>query len=902
VQMQHLDVDIDKVLKVKNAAEVTLQEPPGYKSKLKRFQKKGVAFLYLAKRGGIFDACGTGKTHVVMALMCLLKSRGELGRCLYVVPAADLLAKSEELGRFTDLNFTAASGTFSKRLAAYNGNFDVIIVSYEVTRGRDFEYLEALKFDTIILDESHVFRNSNTQTAEAVLALTAGASRVVTLSATPIQMSLVDMWSQSKAWHNGIFGTLHSFKRRYVIEEEQEGWRGIRKFHKKNIIGYKNLALPLSARVLTPVGWTIMGELKIGDVVSTPDGGTAEVLDVFDQGPQDIWRIPLSDGSIVESTLDHLWTVKSTLYPQRGWQTLSLEEILKRVAYEGQGYQIPKSGAWEPRTPVQLPVDPYLLGLLLGDGSIKQGTPLLCVAHGEEELLKYAILPKGVVWSKAQRNGESKSSFYSCISNTVENINCLACGIKMIYDAPKSKRSATANSHIGRGLCRTCYSKLYNINAHTDFSITSENPLTLILRELGVWGSCSKDKHIPVEFFNSSSCDRRALLQGLLDTDGWVSNDGSRVHFTTVSSQLATDVVELVRSLGGVAYQHKYTHAENEKILGCGFYYKVVIRLEGELFRLQRKARRLAGRNSLPKKTGRYLRTATFDRVALSRCIKISSSEGLFVTNDYVPTHNCEFQRIIEPFFLRRSIADVEDEMPRLLVHKEWGYLRPAQRTVYDELRKGAVTLLSNGQRKEARKSIHSMQMVVNSTACLGTEQDVSWKLDWLMGQLHKDASGLSGSMSSDKVVLFAQHKSTIRVVTQRLQGAGIGYVTMTGDISKDERERFRKRFWDDPACQVLIGTTAIECSANLHCARFLVAIDSLSNPQRVEQLVGRIRRTGSEHKTVVFVMLLTNDTFEERLHNRLEKRQATVDKVFVESSDIFDSLSDFELQQLFKD
>jgi SNF2 family DNA or RNA helicase len=497
------DIDIDLVRRIKNAPEVLLKTPSGYKSDLKRFQRKGVAFLYAAKRAGCFDSCGTGKTHIVMALMCLLKSRDELGRCLYMLPAADILAKVEELTKFTDLNFAAALGKFPKRLAVYNSSYDVTLVSYEAARGKDFEYLQEMKFDTIILDESHVFRNSATKTAEVVLKLTEQAKRVVTLSATPIQMSLVDIYTQSKAWHHGIFGSEHSFKRRYVIEEEIDGWRGARRFSKKHIVAYKNLS---------------------------------------------------------------------------------------------------------------------------------------------------------------------------------------------------------------------------------------------------------------------------------------------------------------------------------------------------------------------------------------------------------------EFQRIIDPFFLRRSIADVEDELPELIVLKHWGFLLPAQRSVYEELRKGTVQLLCNGKRREARKNIHSMQMVVNSTAALGVDADYSWKLDWLMGELHKDASGLGGSMANDKVVVFAQHKASVRVIANRLKEAGIGYVIMTSDSNKEERQVFRKRFWDDPDCQVMIGTTAIECSANLHCARFLVALDSLPNPQRVEQLVGRIRRTGSEHKTVVFIMLLTNATFEERLHKRLEKRQATVNKVFVESSDLFDALSDLELTQLFSD
>ena len=498
------DINLELALQIKKASAVEFTEPPGYLSALKGFQKKGVAFLYTIKSGAIFDTTGSGKTHIVMALMCLLKSRDELGSCLYVVPAADLLSKVEELGKFTNtLNFAAASGKLSNRISVYNTSYDVILVSYEVLRGQDFEYLKALNFNTVILDESHVFRNSATKTAEHVLSITKNASRVVTMSATPIQMSLVDVWAQSRSWNQGIFGTESSFKRRYVIEEEEEHNVRRHRFKKRRIVGYRNLS---------------------------------------------------------------------------------------------------------------------------------------------------------------------------------------------------------------------------------------------------------------------------------------------------------------------------------------------------------------------------------------------------------------ELKQILDPFFLRRTIADIEDELPALLVDTRWGSLLPAQRSVYEELRKGTVQLICNGQRHEARKHIHSMVMCVNSTAALGVEADYSWKFDWLIAELHRDASGFSGSMANDKVVVFAQHKATLRVLSKRLLNEGIKFVVMTGDDSKESRQQRRRQFWEDEDTRVLIGTTAIECSMNLQVARFLVAVDSLPNPQRVQQLVGRIRRIGSKHKTVVFVMLLTENTFEEKLHARLEKRQAVVNKVFEEESDIFSALSDFELTQLFSD
>ena len=884
------DIDIEKVLRVKNAPNVEMREPPGYKSKLKRFQKKGVAFCYTAKRSGLFDSCGTGKTHIVMALACLLKSRDELGRCLYLLPAADILAKAEEFATFSDLNFAAAVGPLSSRLSVYNSFFDVTFVSYEVARGRDFEYLKAMDFDTIILDESHVFRNSGTKTAEVVLKLTEGASRVVTLTATPIQMSLVDIYTQSKAWHHGIFGTEHSFKRRYVVEEDMDGWRGIRRFSKRQIVGYKNLSLPMSAPVLTPRGWQTMQDMQVGSVISTPDGGTAIVEKIFDLGEKDIWKIVFSDGSVAESTLDHLWTVQATANPYRGWQTLPLKRILELIGQEKQGYRIPASAAWEPVSPVVLPLDPYLLGVLLGDGGMTS-TPELYLAHGEEELLEYVQLPSQTKWGALRQNGLGK-----CWKVSIQNILpkiCRECGCELLWGNPRHRTSIT---HAGRGLCNRCYGRLCGQGKLSSYDEVGENPVTLALRELHIQGCVDRTKFVPPEVFVASSIDRRSVLQGLLDTDGWVSKDGTRVHFVSSSAQLAMDVTALVRSLGGVSYTRRYRRKDGT------VYYKAIVRLSGELFRLRRKAARLFGRVSPEGKTGRYLRGASFDRVEDARCIKISSEDGLFITNDYVPTHNSEFKRIINPFFLRRSIADVEDELPELIVLKHWGALLPAQKTVYEELRKGTVQLICNGKRREARKNIHSMQMVVNSTAALGVEADYSWKMDWLMAELHKDATGLGGSMANDKIVVFAQHKSTLRVLAKRLKDAGIGYVVMTGDDSKEDRQSRRQKFWTDTTTQVMIGTTALECSMNLHCARFMVALDSLPNPQRIEQLVGRIRRTGSVHKTVVFVMLLTNDTFEEKLHTRLEKRQATVDKVFVESSDIFSALSDFELTQLFTD
>jgi intracellular multiplication protein IcmO len=66
---------------------------------------------------------------------------------------------------------------------------------------------------------------------------------------------------------------------------------------------------PVHALVLTPTGWRTMGSLRVGDIVCTPDGGSAAVLDVFEQGEREVWTVRTRDGRKAEATGDHLWRV-----------------------------------------------------------------------------------------------------------------------------------------------------------------------------------------------------------------------------------------------------------------------------------------------------------------------------------------------------------------------------------------------------------------------------------------------------------------------------------------------------------------------------------------------------------------------------------------------------------------
>ena len=65
-------------------------------------------------------------------------------------------------------------------------------------------------------------------------------------------------------------------------------------------------AQPLDALLLTPIGWKQMGDVKVGDLVYSENGKPAQVLGVYPQGEQDVYKITFSDGTSTECSKDHL--------------------------------------------------------------------------------------------------------------------------------------------------------------------------------------------------------------------------------------------------------------------------------------------------------------------------------------------------------------------------------------------------------------------------------------------------------------------------------------------------------------------------------------------------------------------------------------------------------------------
>ncbi len=263
-------------------------------------------------------------------------------------------------------------------------------------------------------------------------------------------------------------------------------------------------AQPYDARVLTPEGFKPFGSLQVGDLVIGSNGTPTPVIGIYPQGPKQVYRVTTQDGSSTVCCGEHLWTVATPEDKRRGRRrTLETREM---IGQERRGnirrYELPVVAPVH-LEPQDVPLDPYVLGLLLGDGSIScRTTPGFSTADPElARAMEDALADIELV----------RKSDYDYVLRHV-----------------KGQRGG----------------------------VIVANPVTVAIRELGLAGATSGTKFVPDVYKQNSIDVRLAVLQGLLDTDGGpVVQAGRtcRVQYTTTSARLRDDVIYLVQSLGGVA-------------------------------------------------------------------------------------------------------------------------------------------------------------------------------------------------------------------------------------------------------------------------------------------------------------------------------------------------------------
>lgn len=273
----------------------------------------------------------------------------------------------------------------------------------------------------------------------------------------------------------------------------------------------KNLSV--SCEVATPDGMRKMGDLRVGDEVLASNGVPTRVRGVYPHRDWPLYRITFSDGTSTLAGAEHRWWVQTPAQKHAGRPggIKTTEELIAAGLKQRSGnrkFYIPMPGPLQ-FSPKNLPVPPYTLGALLGDGSYTGETLTLSDDDGDvkDEILR-----------ELRQFPEHQSTF-----------------IAVIHSKDRTKA----------------------------WRFNDSRALRDALAGLGLQDCRSWEKYVPEPYLYSSASDRVALLQGLLDTDGSCHGNvtdlgnhkahSGHVEFSSTSEALADAVVWLTQSLGGTA-------------------------------------------------------------------------------------------------------------------------------------------------------------------------------------------------------------------------------------------------------------------------------------------------------------------------------------------------------------
>lgn len=266
--------------------------------------------------------------------------------------------------------------------------------------------------------------------------------------------------------------------------------------------------LTRSTKILTVNGWTEIGDVQVGDLIYTRNGTIAPIKGIFEPGSKQVYEIEFEDGTVIECSGDHLWFDVRTSHGKQKEFVETTADMLEmgvrchwnsaRQAYSGFKHHVPlcKPIPWEEQ---ELPIDPYVLGSLLGDG----GTTGTSIA------------------------------FYTADQDSVDELNKR---LAPYYELRKMK-----GHPYGWSIRMTPEGK----------ELPVAKRLKNILTDMNL---CCRAEHkfIPDIYKHSSIEQRKDLVRGLLDTDGSASK--GRFTYCSVSKQLCEDLAEVIRSLGLIAY------------------------------------------------------------------------------------------------------------------------------------------------------------------------------------------------------------------------------------------------------------------------------------------------------------------------------------------------------------
>ena len=336
--------------------------------------------------------------------------------------------------------------------------------------------------------------------------------------------------------------------------------------------------------ILTPNGWVEIGKLKAGDFVIGGSGTACNVMGVYPQGVLEVYNVKFSDGTEIKASGDHIWSVKTCddLYSGNDARNLTTEEMVNIGLKRGGRSRFSVQPVTVDFNERELPLHPYVLGVLLGDGNFTDVNVRLT-------------------------NSEN---------DVVERFCSLLDDSDLICSHGNEHRIKTRDVN------------------------REKTKVKSALIELGLDGLLSHEKFIPNEYLFSSKEQRIELLRGLIDTDGYMTSS-RRPEYTTSSKRLANDVAFVIRSLGGYTSirSKKPTYTYKGKSLVGKESYSLAVQLPYDIIPYSSKKH-----IEKESKCSRVLLKNIVSIESLGHesctCIAVDDPTHVFLARNCTPTHN----------------------------------------------------------------------------------------------------------------------------------------------------------------------------------------------------------------------------------------------------------------------
>ena len=399
-------------------------------------------------------------------------------------------------------------------------------------------------------------------------------------------------------------------------------------------------ALALDTPLPTPTGWTTMGEVGAGDLLLDAQGRPTRVVaatDVLHHRP--CFLVTFSDGTTIVADAEHQWLTSTRAARRTSGRaevrtTAQLAATARCEAADGRANHSVANAAPLELPEAALPVPPYALGVWLSDGH--SATPRVTTADPE---IVVHLEAEGLV---VRRQSGTLLHALSLPKEEVAARDCVVCGQTFIPETAQVRTCGRSCGGRARGIgtsvpptCPDCGARSSGL-ARCQTCHHEHGTVQGRLRQLGVLG----DKHVPATYLRASVGQRRALLAGLMDTDGTVTPTGS-VQLAVTSERLAHDVQELVVSLGHrCTIATKRVRGRSEASSTC---YTLNWTTDERVFRLHRKHQVHKERSrTTPARTGqRWITAVTQVPSVPVRCVEVDNADHLYLASRaMIPTHN----------------------------------------------------------------------------------------------------------------------------------------------------------------------------------------------------------------------------------------------------------------------